>query len=310
MCVAGNCAATSDDIPPLNIARWGFGTVAFPDGRIFVIGGFGTPDRMTPLNTIEVYDPTTGRWSMRSMPVGMGEVRAVGLADGRIYVANGNNLGTILPQGRFYDPAADRWTVSRTSTSLGFVHLSLGSDGAAYMFGGSDFSQPRGYGYIQRYDPADDSMTRLSPLLSPCRDAQSVLARDGRIFILGGSDANVIETFSPSSRAVGREPSTFPNARMGGAATLGADGRIYYVGGFRIMAGVANGPLTESYALDPASGALTSIAPMPEHRAWFGLVARPGGRLTAIGGYSRLAGELRIVLGSTATYTIATNSWR
>jgi len=291
------------------VARWGFGAVTYADGRIVVIGGFGEPNRMSPLNTIEIYEPSTGRWAMRSMPVNMGDVNAVGLADGRIFVANGTSFGTLLPQGRFYDPATDRWAVSGTSTPLTFVNLTLGRDGKAYMFGGSDDRAPRGYGYIQRYDPAADTVIRLMPNLPPSRDARSVTLGDGRMVVLGGAELNQINLFDPVAVTLSRSTASFPSARMSGAAALGADGRVYYVGGFTIESGVAMGPLTESYALDPASSALTSIAPLPEHRAWFALVARPGGRLTAIGGYNR-TGDVRSVLASTVTYTIATNTWR
>jgi hypothetical protein len=147
------------------------------------------------------------------------------------------------------------------------------------------------------------------PNLVPSRDVRSVTLGDGRIIVLGGSELNQTSVFDPVAITVSRLTARFPSARMSGAAALGADGRVYYVGGFTIESGVAMGPLTESYALDVASGALTSIAPLPEHRAWFALVARPGGRLTAIGGYNR-TGDVRSVLASTVTYTIATNTWR
>jgi Cys-rich repeat protein len=308
-CTAGACAMVSDVIPPLNVARWSFGTVAYPDGRIFIIGGFGEPNSTSPLNTIEVYEPATGRWAMRSMPVSMGEVRAIGLADGRIYVANGFGSDGLIPQGRIYDPATDRWSLSSTSTSLRYISLSLGRDGAAYIFGGSDDRQPSGYGYIHRYDPMTDTMARLMPLVSPRRTMQSVLAGDGRIFVLGGTLFESIEVFDPSTRVVSRVPSTFPYGPANGGAVLGGDGRIYYVGGYATVFGSNSMPVNDSFVFDPASGALTRAAPLPQHRSSFALVARPGGRLTAIGGYNQV-GEVRSVLASTVTYTIATNIWR
>ena len=77
----------------------------------------------------------------------------------------------------------------------------------------------------------------------------------------------------------------------------------------QLVSGTTTAPLAEVYALDPTTNTLTNLAPLPEPRVWFALVARTGGRLTAIGGYTR-TGTTGRVLASTVTYTIATNTWR
>ncbi len=300
-CVAGACAAMPDDLPPLNQARWGFGTVVQPDGRIFVIGGYGTTARTSAIGTFEVYDPATGRWTTRPTPFSLGNVSAVGLADGRIYVANGAQTG-FIGQGYLYDVGMDRWTTSRARVNDGGIGVARAQDGMVYVFGGGD-NPAR----IRRYNPTDDSITTQVQTITPVRDPLPVLVPDGRLLLMGGDMSNNIPTYAPASGTAGSLRAGFASPRAAGAAVRADDGRIYYAGGFLLTLASTTMSFPDLYALDLTSNTMTALAPMPEPRTYFALVVRPGGRLTAIGGYSSTTMS---VLASTRTYTIATNTWR
>jgi Viral BACON domain/Kelch motif len=78
------------------------------DGRVFDCGGT-LADGLTPVNTAETYDPSSGTWSTTGS-MGFSRVGhiAVRLADGRVLVAGGKS-STILSSAEVFDPVAGSW---------------------------------------------------------------------------------------------------------------------------------------------------------------------------------------------------------
>src|SRR6516162_9552388 len=131
------------------------GTVAVPDGRIFVISGFGpycTPRRLT--NAVRVYDPGRDAWAEASpIPTPRGSPAA---AVGRDDSKPGNGLSTV----EAYDPATDTWAaMAPMPTHRHALAATLGPDGRIYAVGGTNervFSTDA----LEIYDPVRDAWAR------------------------------------------------------------------------------------------------------------------------------------------------------
>ena len=95
--VAGSWSEAS----ALALPRYDHGAVLMPDGRLMVAGGWGSLTlgngsvESTTLNSTELYDPSTRRWTATSpLPAGQAETSASALLDGTILVAGGSMGGS------------------------------------------------------------------------------------------------------------------------------------------------------------------------------------------------------------------------
>ncbi|MBL0943633.1 MAG: kelch-like protein [Hydrogenophaga sp.] len=89
------------------------------DNRLYVVGGrqaLRQPDgslRQVNVAALEVYDPATGRWSVRApMPQAQGGLAAAAHG-GRLYVFGGEQWvpeQKVFAEAWVYDPAGDRWS--------------------------------------------------------------------------------------------------------------------------------------------------------------------------------------------------------
>src|SRR5260370_40110423 len=77
-----------------------------PDGRVLVLGGMRNTD-LQALNSGEVFDPSTQRWTVvAAMSEARGGQTATLLGDRRILVAGGHPDGA---SAGIYDPAPNPW---------------------------------------------------------------------------------------------------------------------------------------------------------------------------------------------------------
>ena len=128
---------------------------------------------------------------------------------------------------------------------------------------------------------------------------------DGRIYALGGDAGNgfrpatrTVQIYDPSSGTWSLGTSML-TPRAGFAATVGADGRFYVMGGYD-----ARGQgLHSLQAYDPGTDSWSALAKMPAARSALAAATGGDGKIYALGGYGS---------GVTATvqaYDPATNTW-
>ncbi|GGU12229.1 DUF6603 domain-containing protein [Streptomyces lateritius] len=131
----------------LTTARVGHQATLLPDGRVLVTGGdtpAGRPGgtyRAGSLDSAEIYDPTTGAWTLAArMPGGRGRHRAVLLPTGKVLVLGGTG-GPRCHAGyrdaATYDPAANAWSATGALAAgrWDFTALAL-ADGRVLAAGG------------------------------------------------------------------------------------------------------------------------------------------------------------------------------
>jgi N-acetylneuraminic acid mutarotase len=127
--------------------RGSLATVVFK-AKIYAFGGFD-PGKFNPLNlaakgkvldTVEIYDPETNRWSTgRKMPEAKG-VFGIGVVNEKIYIIGGSNPfnDDTISKVDIYDPNKDTWTVG-TATRMPTARSNVWAgevDGKLYVFGG------------------------------------------------------------------------------------------------------------------------------------------------------------------------------
>jgi N-acetylneuraminic acid mutarotase len=169
------------------------------NGKVLAAGGNGWSSLAVPIATSELYDPTSGTWSLTgSMLIarsfassivlpGTGQVL---IADGWPYVSN-----SITSEAELYDPTSGTWATTGSLIPARYNYsLEPGaSSGTAVAFGGStsNVDQPfQPTASTQVYEEVTGTWMSVGNMTIPRWQAAVVALPDGRIVALGGTDAN------------------------------------------------------------------------------------------------------------------------
>jgi hypothetical protein len=179
---------------PLAAPRAGHAAMTLPDGSVLVFGG--RRDCCENAATVERYDPATGQWRAVASPPRALAGGAVQLADGQPFVVGGDEGGAR------YDPAADRWLDTapapfpeRSPTPRVAFTVTALADGRVLAAGGQRYpcyakcvSTPR-LDTTFLYDPAADRWADGPAMLYPRSGHSATRLADGRVLVIGGTDA-------------------------------------------------------------------------------------------------------------------------
>jgi CSLREA domain-containing protein len=106
------------------------------NGKLYVIGGNNNTSPYVA--TLQVYDPSSGTWSVKSpMPTARNEGVA-GLINGIVYVAGGQNSSGVLAVNEAYDPTTDTWTAQAPLPIPRAYAVGGVMDGVLYVASGTD----------------------------------------------------------------------------------------------------------------------------------------------------------------------------
>lgn len=265
-CWSSECQYGFAIVPPAPIARTGLASVfSTADHRLYAVGGAGASGNA--LSTLEAYDPLINCWTDQ---------------------CSGGILGLpAMPTAR-YDLAA------ALDPGSGIVYAIGGA-----ATGGSPLATVEGYHPRSNAWQSAMAMPTARYGLAVVQDPST-----GLIYAIGGTGVGgnplaTLEAFNPQTNAW-QTLASMPTPRTGLAAALGADGRIYAIGGTG-----ANGVVASVEAYDPALNSWTAVASMPTARTGLAAVAGGDGRIYAIGGRDGNGNPLATV----EAYTPSTNSW-
>jgi len=250
---------------------------------IYVVGGFEQPSLGNVLNlaitqTLEAYDTSTQRWTVKApLPVGLHHV-GLGVTGGRLYVIGGYKQAGLtvwhpVATVYAYDPATDAWTErAPMPTTRGALSVTV-HEGMLYAIGGYD--RTANSAAVEVYDPVRNTWTSRAPLPTP-RDHLATATVLGKIYAIGGRvngdyhhNLAVTEQYDPATNRWARV-ADLPTARSGiTAAEVG--GRVFVFGGEG-----ADGTFRENEAYDPARDTWETMAPMPTGRHGLGSAVLQG----------------------------------
>ena len=227
---------------PMPVAREGARAVTLPDGRIAVLGGgahcVGNSDLCdtgTVTNRVDVYDPGADAWSSLA-PMRSARYRfAAALYHGRIYAIGGSNGNSVLSSVESYDPATDSWSAAASlpRPEEGSVAVTDGT-GRIDVIGGLVVSSTT-YDTLFLFDGT--AWSSGPHLLEPINDAGATLGPDGRVYAIGGFDANAYrytaraQVYDPR-KATWSEAAPLPVPVSNMGAVMAVGGQLYAMGAY------------------------------------------------------------------------------
>lgn len=256
------------------------------DGRVLVIGGSG-PHGNTNLTDLEVWDPIhrNSTWVGALQTAQGGGVSATRLPDGRILVIGG--AGFQDPD--LLDPTT--WTSTilpfqATNKAAGATTCQLPS-GDVVLAGGANGLLAFSDRWVYRWSTG--IFEPLEPLAVARSGADSVLLKDGRWLVIGGSagfgnpGVSSIEIYANPAGAL----QTLTPGATGGVlatATLLSNGRVLLVGGAEVKSDFSNVGMKTTLVYDPSLGKSLSGNPLMDGRWAHTATQLSDGRILVVGG--------------------------
>lgn len=207
--------------------RMASATAVGPDGRFWLLGGWGQPLGPEPpsrtrnragldsrvLASLEVYDPVANTYTERApMRQPRWLFAATFGADGKLYAFGGFGVPSFFSHING-DPDDER----RYNAWMNEVREALRT--------------------VEVYDPATDTWNPCAPLPEPRQNMAAALGADGKIYVIGGLDSysnleakRSVFVYDPASDSWSEGP-PLRTARQGHTAVATQDGRIYAIGG-------------------------------------------------------------------------------
>ena len=274
---------------PLNIARFGHTMTLLQNGKVLAAGGGGNfvSYNYDILDSAELFDPTTGKWSVTGR---MNEPRfdhtATLLPDGRVLVAGSGTAELYDPAtaiwSRTGNPIANRSGHTATLLQNGKV-LVAGGYGAASADGAFDY-----LGSAEQYDPATGTWSTTGSLnVARCCHTATLL-QDGRVLVAGGTNdlddgvtLSSAELYDPGAGAWTRTGSDFLDG-FPHTATLLPGGEV-------LVAGLDQGNARAFSAelFDPATGTWSLTGGLNQTRDAHTATLLPTGDVLVAGGSRR-----------------------
>lgn len=208
------------------------------DGRVLVTGGFTSTPSLTFRNTVELYDPATGSWTLLPTPLSTRRAQhaAALLPDGNTLLLAGgvNSVGFVI--------TAERYAVDGSATTV--IPYGVGGNlhQAVPLDDGSVLITSDGSNASRRFDPGTSTWTTSTMSGARGLSTMTVLA-DGRVLLAGGSNLNTAEIYNPDVN-LWTAATPMVSARHAAVAALLGDGSVLMVSG-NTIAGQVNA--TERY---------------------------------------------------------------
>jgi Kelch motif/Galactose oxidase, central domain len=234
---------TVSTVAPLPTARAGLGLVEaivdqpVANNFLYAIGGVNGSG--TVLNTVEVYNFSTGTWSAAApMPTARAYLSVVAGTDGYIYAIGGvNQSGASLATVEAYNQVKNTWiTISSLNTARSHCGAVLLPPNNYLFVTGGVSGKGKYLDSTEVYSLATGgSWGVVGSLNVPRSDFGLAIAADGNVHAFGGNSASgeltSIEGYSPSTGVWKIEANPLPAPQALLAAAEGLDGSDYLLGG-------------------------------------------------------------------------------
>ena len=215
------------------------GVAVGPDGLIYAIGGATGTTTWSAINTVERFDETTRTWQYtRSINQQRLEGRAVTDSLGRIWLIGGIDGANYLGSVERRDPASGLWTVMTEGLNIPRAsHAAvIAADDSIYVFGGSrEHTSAGNLDSAERYDPATDEWTFISPMNEARMLPGYTMDDQGRIYAIAGQRVgeSVLQSVERYDPATDNWEYVRPYPmRVSGASAFTLRGEIWVVGGW------------------------------------------------------------------------------
>lgn len=245
--------------------------------------------------TAATWTPTGSMTAERSVHT------ATRLANGKVLVATGYKLGTVVTTAELYDPATGTWSgTGNLGTGRLGATANLLPNGKVLVAGGSTILLlPTYYASAEIYDPGTGTWSPTGSMGAARRFHTATLLLTGRVLVAGGrssSSCSLTSTilYNPTT-GTWTSTGAMSTGRCGATATLLGNGKV-------LMAGGAAAATAELY--DPATGVWSATGPMISSRSYAAAALLSDGRVLVAGGTDGTSD-----VASAEVYDPATNTW-
>ncbi len=229
---AALAGAGFEAIEPMRTPRSGHVAVLLHDGTVLLAGGMARNQVFH--SSCERYDPKSKAFHpAASLHAARVSLTATSIADGRILLAGGYEVGRPSAAVDLYDPASDTMTTLRPMLDARGNHCAaLLTDGSLLLAGGLGVDGT--LASAERYDPKSGRSQRLA--MKSGRWAFTMTRLHDRTLLLAGG-GNGSHNVSSSAELFDEREERFialpamANVRYKHGATLLSDGRVLLVGG-------------------------------------------------------------------------------
>jgi serine/threonine protein kinase/N-acetylneuraminic acid mutarotase len=199
-------------------------------GDAVLIGGFAPGVELTSGQSSRVYVMRGDSWEELPPLNHPRAAAAAAVVGGKIVVVGGQADQRLVRQTEVFD--GREWTVANDIPTPR-EHLGAASDGRyLYAVGGRDLSADKNVPALERYDPADDSWTKLDDLPKNVGSVGAAYV-DGLVVAVGGEGVtepfDAVQAFDVQSKRWSQLPA-LPAARHGAAVAVLGDS-LYAIGG-------------------------------------------------------------------------------
>jgi N-acetylneuraminic acid mutarotase len=180
----------------VGIGRAGHTATLLQNGKVLVAGGQDDAD-FSVFDT-ELYDPTTGTWSVSGR---LNENRSIHTAtllpNGNVLIAGACNAGIFCRSGassaELYNPATGTWSITGAMNTPRFFHTAtLLPDGRVLIAGGQQINFAAGTSVslnsAEIYDPASGNWSTTADLNGTRFFHAATLLQNGKVLVVGGRD--------------------------------------------------------------------------------------------------------------------------
>ena len=292
----------------MNAARQGATATLLPNGKVLVAGGWDGVTE-TYLSSAELYNPTTGTWTLTTNPMNDAREYATAtlLPNGEVLVAGGYNSHGPLSSAELYNPAMGTWTLTTNpmNDARELATATLLPNGEVLVAAGNG----SGNVYLssaELYNPATQVWTLTTYTLNTARDlAAATLLPNGEVLVAGGRNGSgalsSAELYNPTT-----ETWTLTSHSMNGiheqpTATLLPNGNVLVAGGSNGGGGALSS--TELYNPTTEVWTLTS-SPLNTARYDDTATLLPDGEVLVAGGLTPSG-----ITRSAELYNPATETW-
>lgn len=234
----------------------------------------------------------TGTWLVKNG--GAGSSRSWGalaaMADGRNLLTGGLGPAGAIGSAEIYDPATD--AMIRTNDLLqarfGQTATALGNGKVLVTGGGTSYDPNWGIGGLlasaEIYDPATGLWSAAGSMKLPRVNHAAVLLADGRVLVVGGSEAADSETAECYDPVQGTwAPAGLHASILSPSATLLPGGKVLVTGG---QFGAPRVTVARAELYDPATGIWTTTGSMLSPRLYHCAALLTTGKVLVAGGLS------------------------
>lgn len=276
----------------LSVARIGNSATLLSNGKVLVAGGSQPIFSGMPLNSSELYDPTTGTWSLTgNLNLARAGHTATLLSNGKVLVVGGSGECVISVGCSFhnsaelYDPATGTWSLTGTlNLARAGNTATLLADGKVLVVAGvKDTCIPfcSILNSAELYDPTTGTWSVTGSLNLQRSSHTATLLPSGKVLVTAGFYDNSAELYDPGTETWSRTGS-LNTGRSAHSATLLSNGNVLVAGGIGNCNTIDCFPVNGAELYDPVTGTWSVTGNINSANGPAALL--PNGKVLAVGG--------------------------